>query len=69
MLGGGITIFSSPSPKYAHIIINSDLFKNLSLLEIKNDDVRKSYVAAISGSPLLGIIKFFFTSIRILASA
>jgi len=49
--------------------MNSDLFKNISLYVIKYDEVRKSYVAAIKGSPLLGIIKLFFTSIKILASA
>ncbi len=67
--GGGNYIISDASVKYVQIWQNAARSKNMSLCVIRYAVVRKSYMRAMMVSPFLGLIRFYLTSSKYLASA
>lgn len=62
--GGGMFIISQASAKYAKIEVNCSRLKNISLLVIRNEVVKKSWIKATIGSPLFGVIIFYLSPIK-----
>jgi hypothetical protein len=64
IVGGGKFISSSASQNHEMILVNSSLFKKMSLDVSKKEVVRKSCIKATIGSPLFGVTIFCVRPIK-----
>lgn len=64
IVGGGKFINSSASQNQEIILVNSSLFKNISLEVNKKEVVKKSCIRATIGYPLFGVTIFWVRPIK-----